>query len=284
MKVQSLFVNYLLLPIVSFLLTVALVIFNKKNSLTDAKKIIKFIIVLSLILALPGLLTFTEINFIPLYYSIIQIIFLFIGFYYQQKLDSFFDQSNQLFSKSMMGLVSIIILCAGSYLFSLFFNYFGEFDYGLIASSCTYTIMIPLILNWAYKALLKIPSEIYKVWKYNTQYKEAFFSSEAIDKIIVIELELSKKVDDAENIKVKAKAPINFLFGEWFQMFIHDHNVKYAETPILYSNNGQSDEWIFYTKPTLIQGKKHIDFEKTIEDNQLINENTTIVCKRVSIV
>lgn len=284
MKLQSIFVSYLLLPLISIFLTAILFILNNENKITDTKKLLFLIIGFSIALALPGLFTFTEINFIPLYYSIVQILYLFIGFYYQQKIDSVLNNSNQLITRSMIALSTIIILCLGSYLFSIIFNYFGEFDYGLIASTCTYPIIIPIILKWTYKALLNIPSEIYKVWTYDTQYKETFFSSEAIDKIIVIELELSKKIDDTDSIKVKAKAPLNFLFGEWFQMFIHDHNVKYAENPILYSNNGVSDEWIFYTKPSLLQGKKYIDFEKSIEDNQLTNENITIVCKRVSIV
>jgi len=284
MNLQSIFVSYLLLPIISLLLAIVLIFFNKKNTLATAKDIILFILGFSFLIAIPGLFAFAEISFIPLYYSIVQIVYLFIGFYYQQKIDSFFDQTNQLFSKSMMILMTIITLCLGSYLFSLIFNYWGELDYGLIASTCTYPIIIPMFLNWTYKALLNIPSEIYKIWKYNNQYNDSFFSSEAIDKIIVIELELSKQIDDLENIKVKAKAPLNFLFGDWFQMFIHDHNIKYSDKPISYSNDKTADGWIFYTKPTLIQGKKYIDFEKSIEDNELTNENITIVCKRVSIV
>jgi hypothetical protein len=284
MKLQSIFVSYLLLPIISFLLAIILLFFNKINTFANTKDIILFVLGFSLLIAIPGLFTFAEVSFIPLYYTIVQIVYLFIGFFYQQKLDSFFNQADQLFSKSMMILTTTIILCLGSYIFSLIFNYFGELDYGLIASTCTYPIIIPVFLNWAYKALLKIPSEIYKIWKYNNQYNDTIFSSEAIDKIIVIELELSKNIDDLENIKVKAKAPLTFLFGDWFQMFIHDHNIKYSEKPISYSSDGTPDGWIFYTKPTLTQGKKYIDFEKSIEDNELTNENITIVCKRVSIV
>lgn len=284
MKLQSIFVSYLLLPIISLLLVIIMSIFNKNNTLRSTKEIILFILGFSLLIALPGLFAFIEISFIPLYYSIIQIVYFFIGFYYHKKIDSFFDQRDQLFAKSMMILITTIILCLGSFLFSILFNYFGELDYGLIASTCTYPIIIPIFFNWAYKALLNIPSEIYKIWKYDNYYKDPFFSSEAIDRIIVLELELSKRIEDSENFKVKAKAPLNFLFGDWFQMFIHDHNIKYSEKPISYSTDGAADGWIFYTKPTIIQGKKYIDFEKSIEDNDLTNENITIVCKRVSIV
>src|SRR4051812_21353568 len=119
MKLQSIFVSYLLLPIISILLTLVLIIFNKGNALAETKKLIFCILGFSLLLALPGFLTFTDINFIPLYYSIVQILYFFIGFFYQQQVDALFDQSNQLFSKSMTVLVTIIVFCLGSYLFSI---------------------------------------------------------------------------------------------------------------------------------------------------------------------
>lgn len=283
MKLQSIFVSYLLLPIVTLFLIALFYVFNKKNNLVHTKNILIASILFSLLIALPSVFTFTGVRFIGLYYPIIQIVYLFLGFYYVKKIESFFTDKKSPYTKPIMILITLIIICLGSFLFSLFFNYFGELKYGLIASTCTYTFIIPLFIDWAYKSLLSLPSEIYKIWKYDNGYTDSFFSSEAIDKIIVLELELSKKIENEENIKVKAKAPLNFKFGEWFQMFIHDHNIKYAEMPISYSTNTVLDGWIFYTKPTFIQGKKYIDFEKTIEENQLTNDNTTIICKRVSI-
>jgi hypothetical protein len=283
MKLQSIFVSYLLLPIVAIILIVIFFLINKKNSIVNTKSVIIACILFSLLIALPSIFTFTGVRFIGLYYPIIQIVYLFFGYYYLMKLESFFTDKDSPYVKPIMILISIIILCIGSFLFSLFFNYFGELHYGLIASTCTYTFILPLFVDWAYKALLNIPSGIFKIWKYNNAYNESVFSSEAVDKIIVLELELSKQVENEDNIKVKAKAPLNFQFGDWFQMFIHDHNIKYAEKPISYKTNNIPDGWIFYTKPTFVQGKKYIDHEKTIEENQLTNENTTIICKRVSI-
>jgi hypothetical protein len=283
MTLQSIFVSYLLLPIVAIILIVIFFLINKKNSIVHAKSVIIACILFSLLIALPSIFTFTGVRFIGLYYPIIQIVYLFFGYYYLKKVESFFTDKDSPYVKPIMILISIIILCIGSFLFSLFFNYFGELRYGLIASTCTYTFVLPLFVDWAYKALLNIPSGIFKIWKYNNAYNDSFFSSEAVDKIIVLELELSKQVENEDNIKVKAKAPLNFQFGDWFQMFIHDHNIKYAEKPISYKTNNIPDGWIFYTKPTFVQGKKYIDHEKTIEENQLTNENTTIICKRVSI-
>lgn len=285
MKLQSIFVSYLLLPILSIILGIITLLLNKKNQIISNKNLIVFAIVLSFVVALPSIFTFTGTDFIPLYYHIVQIFFLFLGFYYAKKINSFFINQNQLYTKSMSILVTLIILCIGSYLFSIIFNLFGEFEYGLLASTCTYTISIPIFLNWAYHSMLNIPSEIFKTWKYDTNYKEDHFTSDTIERVIIIELELSKQVHDKALIKVKAKAPQNFIFGDWFQLFIHDHNIKYCESPIhYYSINNKLDEWIFYIKPKFFIDKKHIDFEKTIEENQLTENHTTIVCKRVNFI
>lgn len=284
MKLQSIFVSYLLLPIVAIVLIVIFFLINKKNNLINTKSVIISCILFSLLIAIPSLFTFTGVHFIGLYYTLIQIVYLFLGYYYFKKIESFFIVKDSPYVKPLMVLISIIILSMGSFLFSLFFNYFGELQYGLVASTCTFTFVLPMFIDWSYKALLNIPSEIFKIWNYNNAYNDSIFSSEAIDKIIVLELELSKQIENEENIKVKAKAPLNFKFGDWFQMFIHDHNIKYAEKPISYTTNNTADNWIFYIKPSFVQGKKYIDHEKTIEENQLTNDNTTIICKRVSII
>lgn len=283
MKLQSIFVSYMLLPIISIVLSITTLILNKQNQVVSNKNLIFFILISIICITLPGTLTFTGIDFMPLYYNIVQIFFLFIGFYYAHKINSFFTGSNQSYNKLMSGLVTLIILCTGSYLFSILFNLYSDFDYGLLASTCTYTITIPIFLNWTYNAMLHIPIEIFKTWQYNTNYKEDSFTADTIERVIIIELELSKQVNDKAFIKVKAKAPSNFFFGDWFQLFIHDHNIKYSESPIHYNNiNNKLDEWIFYIKPKFFSSKKHIDFEKTIEENKLTENNTTIVCKRVN--
>lgn len=281
MKLQSIFVSYLLLPVISIILGIGTIALNKINQLISNKDLIAFSILTSVALSLPGLLTLTGIDFIDYYYNTMQIVYLFIGFYYSKKINLFFSTQNQLHNISMIILTTALNLCVGSYLFSLLFNFLGNLQYGILASTCTFTITLPIFINWSYQSMRNIPTEIFDTWKYQTTNTAYNFSSDTIEKIIVVDIEISKQRNDKEFSKIKAKAPLNFIFGDWFQLFIHDHNIKYADNAIEYiSSDGEAYEWIFYEKPKLLSNKKHIDFKKTIAENQFLKNNSIIVCKR----
>lgn len=281
MNIKNLFVNHLLLPIVSVVVATIALFLNKKNALVSNKRLIVFVLISSLIIALPATLNFTGVLFIPQLYIINQLVFLLLGYFYMTRMTRMFSGENETVNRLMTVLTTIVILCLGTYVFSLVFNFSGDFKYGMIASTCTYTLVLPVLFRWTYISLIDIPTEIHKVWKYRMDYNEPEFSSEMVEHIMVLELELTKKASDKEVVKVKAKAPAEFVFGDWFQLFLIDYNSKYFENPINYqSDNGELYNWIFYVKPTVGSGKRYIDYEKKITDNKL-SEKITILCKRV---
>lgn len=283
MKSQSIFVSYLLLPIISFFLGLAVVILKKRNTLINNKNLITLCLLYSLLIALPGIFSLSDESFPKIYYNVMQVIYFLLGFVYIKKITAILKNEKEYIVKAMIILTTLLILCIGSYIFSIVFNYFGKMNYGLIASTCTYTLFIPVFITWSYKSSLQIPSPILKIWKYDPSKKEINYSSDTTEEIIILEIELSKNISDEELVKVKAKAPLNYKFGDWFQLFIDDHNTKYSESPINYFDlDNKLDDWIFYTKQSLLKNKKIIDFEKTIEENNLKNDSPTIVCKRVN--
>ncbi|HSH65635.1 MAG TPA: TssN family type VI secretion system protein [Bacteroidia bacterium] len=281
MNIKNLFVNHLLLPLISAVVATVALFLNKKNALISNRKLIVFTLVSSLIIALPATLNFIGVLFIPHLYVINQFLFLLLGYFYMNRTTRMFSSENETVNRLMTVLTTLTILCLGSYLFSLIFNFAGDFKYGFIASTCTYPLILPFLFRWTYISLINIPTEIHKVWKYRMDYNEPEFSSEMVEHIMVLELELTKKASDKEVVKVKAKAPSDFVFGDWFQLFLIDYNSKYFESPINYQNdNGELHNWIFYVKPTIRSGKRYIDYEKKITDNKL-DEKITILCKRV---
>jgi hypothetical protein len=281
MKIKDIFISHLLLPIVSIVLVTVVTVLNKNNQQVSLKELLIFLFLCCLILALPGLSSWLEPNFVPVFYLYLQLLFLGLGYFYMKRISQYFSSRDEIWNKGMMLLCTLIVLCLGCFLFSLLFNYVGDLPYGLMASTCTFTMVIPLLFSWAYSALLDIPSEIFKVWVFNPHIKDPDFTSETLNRIRVLELELSKKPDEADFIKVKAKAPDSFVFGDWFQLFLHDYNSKYLDNPISNkSEGGNMYQWIFYTKPSFLLGKRYIDHDKSIEENN-IEEKHTIMCKRV---
>lgn len=285
MKIKDIFVSHLLYPLITLLLVTISLIVNKQNNFLANRALIVFILLSSLIVALPGLGTLAGLSFMPTFYIIFQVVFLGLGYFYMGRVFKYFSGPKEVINILMIFLTTLCVMCLGSYLFSLLFNYLGDFQYGLWASTCTYTFVLPMLFKWSYTAMLNIPSEIYKIWKYNINYVDPLFTSETTEKITVLKLELSKKPEDNEYIKVTARAPHGFTFGDWFQMFIHDYNVKYHDSPIGFQQeDGTMYGWIFYTTPSIVQGKKYIDFDKTIQDNGLVDGTLSIICKRVDIV
>ncbi len=283
MQLSDLIFRYVFLPVCSLLLALVLFLLNRQNELIKGKYLVLFLIICVLPFAVAGLLTFTGVAFMPWGYAINQFVFLFIGYWYSEKALLYFSGSNHLLiNRISLFLATMVIMISGVYLFATVFNYFGKLDYGFSAATSTVTFLIPLLWKLSYYAMLDIPAEIYKVWKYDPLYQEPVFTSETIDRIVVVELELSKSPLVPEYVKVKAKAPVHFNFGEWFQMFINNYALKYPENRIEFEDaNGDLYNWIFYVKPGIVKGRKYIDHEKTIEENGLTEDACVIVCKRV---
>jgi len=281
MNSNNFFISYLLHPIIVAVTSFFLVFLNKRKEFISTLKLILFILISSLVVALPGLFGFFNLLFIPLLYVVCQFVFIVIGYFYMKNTIHYFSGKDEVFNRLMTALSLIAVLSLGSFLFSIIFNFLGGLRYGLMASSCTYTLALPILFRWTYVALTNIPSEIYKIWKYRPEYREPDFTSEMIDKIMVLELEMTKAPEDNAIVKVRAKAPVTFIFGDWFQMFLNDYNSKYFEYPIQYKNKkGEMYNWIFYVKPSFLSGKTYIDPEKSVNINKL-SEKKTIVCKRV---
>ncbi|MGY0037479.1 TssN family type VI secretion system protein [Pedobacter sp. NJ-S-72] len=102
------------------------------------------------------------------------------------------------------------------------------------------------------------------------------------DRMLVLELELYKNTDDPEPLRVKAKAPENIIFGNWFYKFIEDYNLKFPKSPVKYiSEDNESFKWIFFIKTSFFRKNIFIDPDHDILTNR-ITEKVTIYAKRVS--
>jgi Type VI secretion system, TssN len=281
MDVKSFFIRYLLFPVIVVITTAIMTIINKKNKLLNNKKLILIILITSIILGLPGLMGFLDLQFMPwgyiicqLYYLTIGILFVWLaGIHYEQEL---------LERKGFFFVCSLIACLLGIFLFKLGFDWLNNLKYGLWASSSVFVFLVPIVFWWAYIAFLNIPLEIYKVWQYPLYPVDISMEHLDFNRLLVLEVNLYKHTDDAEPLKVKAKAPRNMNFGVWFQKFIDDYNLKFPDSPIQYQHAGKdSYKWIFYIKPSFFKQRQFIDPDLDIEQNN-ITESFAIFAKRVS--
>lgn len=281
MEVKSFFIRYLLFPVIFVVATAIMTIINKKNQILSNRKLIVSMLLTGIILGIPGLLGFLDLEFMPWGYICCQIYYLTMGILFVWLAGTHFEDE-LIERKGFFFVCSLICTLLGMFLFKLGFDWLNDLQYGLWASTSVFVFLIPLMFWWAYIAYMNIPLEIYKVWQYPVYPEDISMEHLDFNRLLVLEVNLYKNTYDAEPLKVKAKAPRNMNFGLWFQKFIDDYNTKFPESPIEITQDlGESYRWIFYIKPSFFKQRNFIDPDLDIEQNN-ITETYPIFAKRVS--
>lgn len=281
MDVQSFFIRYLLFPLIFLVSTAVLSIVNKKNQFLNNKKLIVSVLLMGIILGLPGFSGLLNFNFMPWGYIICIIFYVMMGVLYVYLLSVHYPDA-LLERKVFIFFATFIATLLSAYLFQLAFHWLGSIRFGWWGAGSICWFFVPLLFWWSYVALLGIPAEIYKIWKYPATPLEINMDHLDFDKLLVLELELYKRSTDPEPLKVKVKAPENMNFGIWFHKFIDDYNLKFAKNPIEFKLGEQdSYMWIFFIKRSFFKRNLYIDPDLDIVQNG-ITEKMTIYAKRVS--
>jgi hypothetical protein len=269
---------YLLMPLTGMLLGVVMFFIAKKNNLLSNKKAVFYILLSCLLLAVPALMGFIDYAFMPGGYLFLACIYLSLGYLNLRVMDSFIDG----IGKKPYGVeffCQFSVMFIGAALFSLVFNLCNELQYGLWASTCLLPFIFPSLFLKAYNTYIAIPLEVYNVWLYENESDKMETEDFDSSRIIVVELEICKQVDDTKPLNIKAKAAENAPFGVWFKMFIHHYNTKSPNSPIAAVDAENSYGWMFYVN-TFLVWKRSIDPSLSFSGNR-IKDKKMIIAKRV---
>lgn len=284
-SIKGIFLRYLLMPIFAAIMIFVMTAIRKGKPAIKIKVIIIYVLLTSLAFVLLGLLGFAGNLFSPYWYLLSMLISLGLGILHVNLLHYYFRKHFEKMWKAILFefVLTITCLIVGGYFFALLFNYISK-DLGneyMAASSLTIFI-IPLIFYYSYLQFISIPFDIYKTWQFDPEEKVFNFKGVDFDQLMVLNVELSKKVDDDQRFNIKAKTlPTEITFGEWFFRVVDDYNFKNANSKIqLFDETGKAFYWIFYVKKSFFSMRKYIDFEKDIFSNNL-TENEYVICKRV---
>jgi hypothetical protein len=281
MDVQQFFLRYLLLPLIAVVAVTVMAVMNKKNRFINNKRLIISILLLSIVLAIPGPLGLLSLGFMPWGYIISQIYHIALGCVLVYLMTKYYP--NELLGRKLFVTIALLIACLlGFYLYQIIFNALSTISIGTWAATSTFNFIIPLLFWWSYVALLSIPAEIYKIWKYPAAPINLDMEHLDFNRMLVLELEVYKNINDPEPIKVKVKAPENMMFGNWFYKFIEDYNIKFPKSPVKYNtDDNEVYKWIFFMKTSIFKRNIFIDPDLNIRENG-ISEKVTIYAKRVS--
>lgn len=273
--------SYLIMPIMAVVLATISCFVAKKNKLLKNRKLILFVLLGSVLLSIPGLLGFIDYWFMPYVYLLLQFLYLVLGWYAIKIIHHILPPTEGTPSSYLREFfICFLIMFVGAAFFSLIFNLCNELKYGLWACTCVFTFIFPSLMAKTYTTYLQIPLEIRKVWKYSSNEDLSQFELMDYNKLLVMEMEIFKRVHDLTPSKIKAKAPDNMPFGVWFQKFLTDYNIKFPRTPIDVMDQ-KADGWIFYVKPSFFHPRRYIDHEISLIANK-IKEKHVIIARRVN--
>jgi hypothetical protein len=280
MDVQQFFMRYLLFPIIAVVSATVLTIVNKKNQFINNRRLIIGILLLSIAIAIPGLLGLLSLDFMPWGYIISQIYLISLGCVFVYLMTKYYG--NELLNRKVFISISLLISCLlGFYLYQTLFDFLSTIRIGVWGATSVFDFIIPLLFWWSYVALLSIPAEIYKVWQYPAAPVNLDMEHLDFNRMLVLELEVYKNTTDPEPIKVKVKAPENMLFGNWFYKFIEDYNIKFPKSPVIFiAADNEPYKWMFFIKRPILKRNIFIDPDLDILKNG-ITEKVTIYAKRV---
>ncbi|MGG5506984.1 MULTISPECIES: TssN family type VI secretion system protein [unclassified Myroides] len=283
--IKVFFVSHLLIPIILVFLLFPLAFLKKKIPCIKSKELVFYLLISSCILALPGVLGCTGVEFIPFWYLVGSVLYLLFGWIHLRQLHHRFktQDSSPWLAVTFELLLTFFSLLLGVYLFTYLFNWLSPFEgHALLSASCSLSFLIPLFFNYSYIQFLTIPFSIYNTWSYEPNKQAIDFDGFDLNKLKVVTIELTKNVGDGNQFRIKAKMLAEGIsFGDWFQKVLEDYNFKNRTDQIeLNSEEGVYYHWIFYVKRSFFHFRRYIDFEGDSIQNK-IKEHDIIVCKRV---
>lgn len=270
-------VNYLLFPVIVFILGLLAVVIAKKNQLLSEKKAVFTVLLTSLFYSLFGLSGFFGMLFMPYIFLFIQFLFLLIGIANKKILQHFIPNLQSYRQLFVIGLQFLMSWA----LFAIIFNLVNDLQYGFWAGTCLMPILFYPLFEITYKSYLEIPAEIYKLKVYheNETYEPPHAELD-VTQVMVVGINVPKFVGDENEAIVKGKALKSFILCEWFGMIINDYNQQHLNNQVELFDKSGSYGWIFYTEKSIMKSRKYLDPELSFEANGLVG-NCMIVARRV---
>ena len=279
--ISNIFFQFLLLPLLAICMALPLFLIKRKNSLLTNKVLIVFMLVNTALIGTAGLFGFMGIKFSPWGYLAAQIIFCVMGIVFVQLYDVYINKRVAHYKTLTLVLTVAIVMVVGGYLMATVFNLVSEVKFGYIGATALFIFPLPLLFYRTYLALISIPVEIYDVWRYPVDGADLSLEGFDFNRLMVLKIELSKKLYDRDRLRLMVKAPDEIQLGLWFRIFIDNYNTKNAADMIGYiDDEGLSYGWIFYYKHSFLHRRRLLDPEKSIREN-LVKEHVTIIAKRV---
>lgn len=250
------------------------------------KKAIIFILISTLIIALPCLLGLLRNEFVwgGLFLTILCYIGLGFIFWKYTESDSFKAIG---LGESTGGTILLLSVSGilGGWIYYLVFERISNLPYAIWGALNVLWFIVPYMIMLGRKLFLLIPPPIYVPWElefgtFDRNYWDNIDSFEFKS----VKVKINRKIGDKNYASLVVKLPDGISLGNWFNWFIEDQNRRFPQNRIETGKDGYKVGWTFYTTkwfsyPLLI---RILDPHKDSEQNKIKN-NRPIYIRRVKL-
>lgn len=272
------FLKYLLAPIIVIVSLIAMNLLGKGKSVLKMKPLIVFILILSLILALPSLLGLLKYEFVWGGLIISTIIYLLLGYFTNLfSKTSLFKTFGFAERKWLMLLGYFVSAVLGAWIYYLAFTWLSKLNYGAWAMSNILWFFIPILYMFSKEKYINIPTAFYKLWVVSFDKKsEEYWNNIDTFRLMQVTLKVKRNIDAKQYASFSVKMPDDISIGNWFNRFVEDQNLRFPSNRIEIEDGKEEYGWIFYTNkwlpfPLFI---RMLNFDETVTKNKIKNKMT----------
>ncbi|WP_438712385.1 TssN family type VI secretion system protein [Aquimarina muelleri] len=279
------FLKYLLAPLIMIVAVVVLNTLAKGKAVLKMKKLIIFILLLAIILALPSLLGFLKYEFIwgGLVISICS--YLGMGFLFNWfSTSKIFNSIGFKENRWLIILALFIAIILASWIYYFVFLWANKLGYELWAMLTILWFLVPPFYVFSRSMYLKIPSPFYKLWMVNNEINdEEYWNNVDTFRLMQVTVKIKRSPQERHYASFSVKLPEDVTLGRWFNRFIDDQNIRFPNNVIKLEDDNGPYGWILYTNKWLPMPifTRMLDFDGDVTQNKIKNK-TILYVRRVS--
>lgn len=256
------------------------------KSKLSLKKLIMFVLLASIAVALPGLFGFLKNEYVwgGLTFTILSYILLGTLFCKLSTSDLFgaIGIGN---SRTAIILTLTTICVLGGWCYYLLFELISKLPYSLWNTTNILWFAIPYLIMYSRTLFLDIPHPIYTPWElsYGT-FDRKYWDNIDNFGFRTVKVKIKRNIKDPTYASLVVRLPNEISLGNWFNWVIEDQNRRFPQNKIETEKEDMQIGWMFYTSkwfnfPLFI---RILDPTLTSEDNKIKN-NQTIYIRRVQV-
>lgn len=280
----TIILKFVLVPVLVVITLFVMKAIAKGNKALKMKKTIVFIIITSLILALPSLLGVLKYEFIWGGLLLCILLYLFFGFLFNQFVSSTtYEKIGFRKDDWFVLLLTLVLVIFSGWIYYLVFTWLSKMEFGLLAATTTIWFFIPVLYRISRFKYLEIPAKFYNLWVVSEEDKnEQYWQNVDTTNTMQINIKIKREAGDNRFASINAKLPPDISIGMWFDKFVKDQNIKFPDKPLETKYADGDYSWIFYTSKWLPFPlfTRFLNYDQSAPENKIKNK-TTIYIRRV---